>query len=105
MTNLKNRSIAGTAAMLATMITIAAATPVRAETVSIPVSYSDIDISTPSGAAVLRSRISNAADRICGVTAPVERLRAAACRQSVLRSAHAELAARQEAQLVRLAAR
>lgn len=103
MTNLKNRSIAGTAAMIATMITIAAATPVRAETVSVPVAYGDVDISTPAGAAIVKGRISRAADRICGTSTGGDRLRIATCRSNVITAANVQLAARTSA--IRLAAR
>jgi len=104
MINLKNRSIAGSAALIATALTIAAASPARAEPAAVPVSYADLDISTPSGLATLRARIGRAADRICGVSRVTERLRVANCRNDVIATTEARLTER-EGQAVQLAAR
>ena len=91
MLTFKNRSLAGSAALVATLITIAAATPVRAETVSVPVAYGDLDLSTPAGVATLDRRVRRAADRICGIADIATRVQVAQCRHEVLASAHADV--------------
>jgi UrcA family protein len=42
------------------------ATPAVAETMSITVPYSDLDLSSPAGMATLQARVDAAAKRICG---------------------------------------
>lgn len=105
MISFKNRSIAGTAAAIATMITIAAASPLRAETVSIPVAYGDLDLSRPAGVAAVRTRIHRAVDRICGQPTGGDRLRIAACRRNISATANRELAQRIASESIQLAAR
>ncbi len=45
------------------------------DTVKVFVSYADINTATPQGAAVLRNRIANAAEKVCGgrPSAPLQR--------------------------------
>ena len=90
MLNFKNRSVAGTFALAATVLTIAAATPLRAETVSVPVAYGDLDLGTAAGVATLDSRIRHAADQICGNG--YDRLAEANCRNTAIVSARAKVA-------------
>lgn len=92
MQTLKTRSIAGIASLAATAATIAFAAPVRAETVSIPVSYADLDLSTPEGARTLDRRVARAADKICGQSVTGDRFRPARCRAEVLNSAAVRIA-------------
>ena len=49
-----------------------AASAAAASTMSIPVSYGGLDLSTPAGIAALDSRIEGAVRRICGRAYPVE---------------------------------
>ncbi|MDX3885351.1 UrcA family protein [Edaphosphingomonas haloaromaticamans] len=89
---IKNNSLAGFGAIVATVVTLAAATPLRAETVSQPVSYSDLDLSTDAGVATLKSRVSRAADRICGRTGNVPTVASARCRAKAIEGAKADMA-------------
>lgn len=77
MTNLKNRTIAGAAALIATIVTVGAAAPLRAEPVSRTVSYHDLDLSTEAGHAALSRRVRHAVNQVCG---PID----LATRQAVL---------------------
>jgi UrcA family protein len=49
-----------------------AASAAAASTMSIPVSYGGLDLTTPAGIAALDSRIEGAVRRICGRAYPVE---------------------------------
>jgi UrcA family protein len=91
MLNLKTRSIAGTFAIAATMITVAAATPLRAETPSARVAYGDLDLGTQAGVSALNSRIRRAADRVCSDNRgnPIEEAR---CRSQAIASANSQVA-------------
>lgn len=89
MNSFKNRSIAATAAMIATMITVAAAAPARAEPVSVAVAYGDLDITTAAGAATLAARIRRAADTACGRPSPSIRFQVENCRRTAVANAQA----------------
>jgi UrcA family protein len=91
MLNLKTRSIAGTFAVAATMITVAAATPLRAEAPTAQVAYGDLDLGTQAGINTLNGRIRRAADRVCGDNrgAAMEELR---CRSNAIAGANAQVA-------------
>lgn len=103
MTNLKNRSIAGSAAFVASLISMTiAVAPLRAEPVK--VAYGDLDISSPAGAAELQARIGRAARAACGQDDAGSRIQVAICRQNAVKSARAQLAAKVDAQ-VQLASR
>lgn len=88
-----NRSIAGSAAFAAALVAISAAAPVRAETetVRVPVSYSDVDLSTKDGVDTMHRRIGNAAVKVCGGANAVNRFHAAACRKDVVSAAREQL--------------
>ena len=105
MQSLKNRSIAGTAALVATFVTIAAATPLRAAPVDVPVAYGDLDISTAAGAKQLDARIQRAAHKVCGDATSGNRLDVAACRYQLVKTAKAELAMKAGNSQMQLAAR
>jgi UrcA family protein len=91
MLNLKTRSIAGTFAIAATMITVAAATPLRAETPSVRVAYGDLDLGTQAGVSVLNSRIRRAADRVCSDNRG-NSIEEAGCRSKAIASANSQVA-------------
>jgi UrcA family protein len=91
MLNLKTRSIAGTFAIAATMITVAAATPLRAETPSVRVAYGDLDLGTQAGVSALNSRIRRAADRVCSDNRG-NHIEEAGCRSQIVASANAQVA-------------
>lgn len=86
-----NRSLAGTAALVATMLTLAAATPLRAEAPSVKVAYGDLNLGTQAGVDALNSRIHHAARKVCtdnsGNYAAV-----ATCRSHAVATAKAQVA-------------
>ncbi len=86
MLTFKTRSIAGTAAVVATLLTVAVAAPVRAETVNVPVSYADLKLDTQAGIDTLERRVDRAADRICGRSQTGNSIQVSRCRQAVLTS-------------------
>jgi UrcA family protein len=102
MNSFKN-SLVASAAAFATFVTLAAATPLRAETVKVP--YGDLDISSPAGAAELQARIHRAADRVCGQDDAGTRIQVATCRHQAVNSARAQLALKTGRSDVQLAAR
>jgi UrcA family protein len=91
MQTLKTRSIAAVATVAATFLTVAAATPLRAETVSVPVSVADLDLSTKAGSTMLDRRVAIAATSICGQADAMNRFRVAHCRAEVLKSAQSSI--------------
>jgi UrcA family protein len=89
MTNLKNRSIAGLGAMIATVLSFTAVSPLHAETV-VPVSYADLDVHSVRGATELNSRLRDAAKLVCGHgEAAIAQVQ---CRQQVVSAAKAKMA-------------
>ena len=80
MISLKNHAIAGTAAMIATLVTVGAATPLRAEPVSRTVAYGDLDLATDAGHAVLARRIRLAVNHVCGPLDQANRYAVLDCR-------------------------
>ena len=107
MLNFKSRSIAGVATLAATMMTIAIAAPVRAETRSVPVSYADLDLATTAGKSTLDRRIDRAADLVCGASDQGDKFDVANCRSKAIVSARnaARLASAQSTKGVELAGR
>jgi UrcA family protein len=107
MLNFKSRSIAGVATLAATMMTIAIAAPVRAETRSVPVRYADLDLGTAAGKSTLDRRIDHAADIVCGASDQVNKFDVANCRSKAIASARnaARLASAQSTKGVELAGR
>ncbi len=100
MTNLKNRSIAATAALIGTVLSMTiAVAPLRAETVK--VAYGDLDISSPAGASELQTRIRRAAQVACQDGTHIQ---VAVCRNAAVKGAEAQLAARSDA-TIQLASR
>ncbi|MGV3769870.1 MAG: UrcA family protein [Sphingobium phenoxybenzoativorans] len=97
MLTIANRSIAATAAVFAAVLSVTAVSPVRAETVRVPVSYSDLDLSSPADAATLNRRISHAADQVCGTNDRINRFRVAECRKDAIMNAKANLKVAQSA--------
>jgi UrcA family protein len=97
MLTVANRSIAATAAVFAAMLSVTAVSPARAETVSIPVSYSGLDLSSPADAATLNRRISHAADKVCGTNEQLDRFHVAKCRKAAITNARADLKVAQSA--------
>lgn len=91
MRNFSTRPVAATAAAIATFLTVAVATPVRAETISVPVSYADLDLSTDRGAAILHRRISQAVTTICGPARITSRPAVANCRRDAFSATQAEV--------------
>jgi UrcA family protein len=104
MQTVKN-TVAGTFALVATFVTVAAATPLRAETVSVPVAYGDLNIQSEAGAAKLDARIRRAAYEVCGRTDRANSIQAANCRQDAIGTAKAKLALAGQSSDVKLAAR
>lgn len=103
MTNLKNRSIAAGAALVATVLSMTVAVaPLRAEPVK--VAYGDLDISSPAGASELQTRIRRAARVACGHDDAGTRIAVANCRKHAVKGAEAQLAAKIDAN-VQLASR
>lgn len=91
MQSLKN-TVAGTFAIVATFVTVAAATPLRAETVSVPVAYSDLNVHSEAGAAQLDARIRKAAYQACGQSDLGTAIKVANCRRDAIGAAKARLA-------------
>jgi len=105
MDSIKKRSIAGTAALVATFITVALATPLRAEPVAVKVAYGDLDVSSKAGAVELRSRIRQAAAQVCrmhGAQALAENF---ACRRAAVDATRGKVAMITDSAGFRLAAR
>ena len=102
MTNLKNRSIAGTAALIATVLSMTVAVaPLRAEPVK--VAYGDLDISSAAGASELQARIHRAAKVACSQEGT--QLQVVVCRQQAMKNAATQLAAKADRSDVQLASR
>ena len=80
--------LASAIAAFATLAAPAVAAPVN-ETVSIPISYADLNLASPEGAASLERRIRRAVTNICGSAADGLSRRAAMvrCRKDALRDA------------------
>ncbi len=95
MYSLKNRAIAGAAALIATVATIGFAAPLRAEPISRTISYADLDLSSAAGQATMARRIRNAVTEVCGPVGPSNRPSVIACRQSARAGAEARLASAQ----------
>jgi UrcA family protein len=81
----------------AAAISLAASAPAAApagDTMSVTVRYDDLNIATPAGLARLRSRITRAANGVCGI-AQAQDLRAIAysrkCRRDALAAANAKV--------------
>jgi UrcA family protein len=89
-----DRTIAGAAALIATVATISFAAPLRAETVR----YSDLNIATAEGAAQLDSRLHRAAHKICG--AKEAAIVTAGCRSRIVADAKQQLASAKPADVV-----
>ena len=104
MTNLKNRSIAGSAALIATVLSMTVAiAPLRAETVK--VAYGDLDVRSEAGASELEARIRRAAGKVCGQADAGSRFEVAACRHQAVKNARAQLAMKAQSSDVKLASR
>lgn len=89
---LNNRFVAATAAVAASLVTLAIGTaPARAETVNVAVRYADLDLSTARGTATLNRRIALAADTICGPSSRVNHFEIAQCRRTVIASAQQDV--------------
>ena len=99
------KMIAGSAALVATFVTVAAATPLRAELVRVPVAYGDLDIASKAGASELHARIARAARVACGQTDAGNRFQVASCRVQAVKSAQAQLALKAQGSEIELAAR
>lgn len=104
MNNLKN-TVAGSFALVATFITVAAATPLRAEPVSVPVAYGDLNIASEAGVAALDARIRRAAVAACGRSDIGTSLQVANCRRDAIDTAKAKLAMNQTGAELKLAIR
>lgn len=104
MQSLKN-TVAGTFAVVATFITVAAATPLRAEPVSVAVAYGDLNIRSEAGAARLDARIRRAAHQVCGEPDLASLTKVIHCRRDAIAAAKAKLAMNSDGADVRLAAR
>lgn len=106
MTNLKNRSIAGSAALIATVLSMTVAVaPLRAEPVKVAVAYGDLDINSETGTAALNVRIGRAARLACGQDDAGSRIQAANCRHQAVKTAQAQLAMKSQGSDVKLASR
>lgn len=103
MLNLTNRSLAGTAALVATMITLAAATPLRAEAPIAKVAYGDLNLNTQAGVDTLNSRIHRAARKVCADNGNF--VQVARCRDAALASVKSQVAAVVQADGTHLASR
>lgn len=97
--------IAGSTALIATFVTVAAATPLRAEQFQVPVAYGDLDIASPAGASELQLRIARAARVACGQSDAGTRIQIATCRIQAVKSAQSQLALKAQGSEIRLAAR
>jgi UrcA family protein len=104
MLNFANRSLAGTFALVATMLTLAAATPLRAEAPSVKVAYGDLNLGTQAGVDALDSRIHHAARKVCADNSG-DRMAVAQCRSTALKSARSQVAVAVKAEGTRLALR
>lgn len=104
MNSFKN-AVAGSFALVATFVTVAAATPLHAAPVSVAVAYGDLDLSSDAGASALRTRISRAARFACDQDAGGNRLNAASCRDEAVKAAQARVAMKNGETNVKLAAR
>ena len=104
MQSFKN-TVAGTFAVVATFITVAAATPLRAEPVHVPVAYSDLNIHSEAGAAQLETRIRKAAYQACGASDVGTSIKVAHCRREAIGAARAKLAMATGGSDLQLAAR
>jgi len=104
MQSLKN-TVAASFAVVATFVTVAAATPLRAETVSVPVAYGDLNLASEAGAARLDARIRKAADKVCGRADLGTAIKVANCRRDAIGTARATLAMNGRAADVQFAAR
>jgi len=100
-----NTTVAGTFAIVATFVTIAAATPLRAEPVRVAVAYGDLDLASAVGASQLDARIRRAAEDVCGRPDVRTSIEVAACRQKAIVGAKARLAQAAPAADIKLAAR
>lgn len=98
-------TVAGTFALVATFVTVAAATPLRAETVAVPVAYGDLNIQSEAGAAQLDARIRRAAYEVCGQADIGTSIKVANCRHEAIGTAKAKLALAGQASDLKLAAR
>ncbi len=89
MLNLKNRSIAASAALVATVITLAAATPINAAT-PVKVAYGDLNLASAQGVQTFNGRVRVAAREVCnhGVSA----VDAASCRSRTIAAAQSKVA-------------
>lgn len=97
--------IAGSAALIATFVTVAAATPLRAEPVRVPVAYGDLNIASDAGLSELQVRIARAARIACGRDDAGNRIEVANCRVQAVKSARSQLALKAQVSEIRLAAR
>lgn len=104
MQTLKN-TVAGTFALVATFVTVAAATPLRAEPASVPVAYGDLNIRSEAGAARLDARIRRAAHEVCGRADVATSIKVANCRQDAIGAAKAKLAMSGQGSELKLAVR
>jgi UrcA family protein len=91
MPTIKNRSIAAFGAVLATFATVAAASPARAESRSVVISFNDVDLTSALGNAVVDHRIRSAAARVCGPMELRARRQILACRREAIANARASL--------------
>ncbi|KKC27869.1 UrcA family protein [Sphingomonas sp. SRS2] len=96
--------IAGSAALAATFVTVAAATPLRAEPVRVAVAYGDLDIASDAGASELLVRIARAARVACGHDDAGSRIQVANCRLQAVKSAKGQVAMAQSNE-IKLASR
>ncbi|ATE65922.1 UrcA family protein [Rhizorhabdus dicambivorans] len=103
MQSFKN-TVAASFAVVATFITVAAATPLRAEPVSVPVAYGDLNVASDTGAAKLDARIRKAAYQACGASDLGTSIKVANCRRDAIGAAKAKLAVNKVSDL-QLAAR
>lgn len=92
MNSFKNRSIAGTAALVATFVTVAMATPLRAQPVEVKVAYGDLDVTSQAGATELHGRIYRAAAQVCGHRTLSTLSSVAACRREAAAAAQGKVA-------------
>ena len=101
MTNLQNRFAVAVAAatVLATIVTVGVATPLRAETPAdmvttrVVVAYDDLDLATASGRSTMDHRIHRAAVRACGPLDLATRDAVLACRDRAITDAGVHMAA------------
>lgn len=97
--------VTGGAALMAAFVTVAAATPLRAEPVRVAVAYGDLNIASDAGASALQLRIARAARIACGHDDAGTRIQVANCRLQAVKSAHGQLAGRRQGGEVELASR